>query len=171
MVSMSALIIVLASTSAALPPLPRLPPWFSASPWLPDIMRFNNGSAVRTVPQWEARRAEMRDLLEAWIVGSPPADGPPPLISATVINETVASGARSQYVSLAFRANGTDVVFPVWVSCPQQWGPEQGLRGTMLTQWNHRQWGQRAVGRGLCAVVYPGADDRDASARFADASR
>ena len=40
---------------------------------------------------------------------------------------------------------------------------------TMLTQWNHRLWAQRAVGRGLCAVVYPGADDNDASARFAEA--
>lgn len=34
------------------------------------------------------------------------------------------------------------------------------------TQWNHRQWGLAALNRGYVAVVYPGADSRDAAPRM-----
>jgi hypothetical protein len=132
-------------------------------------MMFNNGSVVKTAEQWRSRRVEIKSLLETWIVGKPPADVPA-LVSATTINETLSNGALSRYMSLAYRAaNATDVTFTVWTSCPQELPTAGTGRGTMLTQWNHRLWGQRAVGRGLCTIVYPGADDNDASQLFADA--
>ena len=160
---------------------PPSPPWFTPSASLPEVMRFNNGSAVTTLRQWRARRLELRELLEEWIVGAPPAwEKAPALLSVARINASTSNVALSQYLSLSFRAlhesggGHTDVSFTVWVSCPAEQQPrkhqqQSGSRSVMLTQWNHRLWAQRAVGRGLCAVVYPGADDNDASALFADA--
>ena len=35
-----------------------------------------------------------------------------------------------------------------------------------MTQWNHREWGLRALSRGYAALVYPAADTRDAAPAF-----
>jgi hypothetical protein len=53
----------------------ELPPDFDAFPrnnFLPDPLTFMNGRAVRNASDWSARRAEIRQLLEKWQVGTVP---------------------------------------------------------------------------------------------------
>jgi hypothetical protein len=53
----------------------EIPPDFDAFPrnnFLPDPFTFMNGRTVRNASDWTARRAEIRQLLEKWDIGSVP---------------------------------------------------------------------------------------------------
>ena len=53
----------------------EIPPDFDALPrnnFLPDPLTFMNGRTVRNASDWNARRTEIRQLLEQWQVGRVP---------------------------------------------------------------------------------------------------
>src|SRR5688572_32467777 len=71
----------------------ELPPDFEAFPrnnFLPDPLRFMNGRAVRNASDWTARRAEIRQRLEKWQVGSVPPKAT--TFKTTVQSETPGNG-------------------------------------------------------------------------------
>ena len=73
-----------------------------AHPDLPDLLVMNDGTRVRTVAQWQKRRAEIRKTLEYYATGSMP---PPPgnVRGEEIHTETVSNGAvKYRLVKLTF---------------------------------------------------------------------
>ena len=131
---------------------------FTPTATLPPILLPNT-----TAANWPARRAQLKTLVQQHILGFVPADTPS-ILNASIINSSTTASLTSLYARLAFRANGTDVAFDVWIA----WQPPatKAKLPIFLTQWNHRSWAMTAVRRGFVGVVYPGADTRDASDAF-----
>ena len=71
------------------------------SPFLPPLLRFNNGSVVDTAEQWiGGRRGEVAALVQEVITGSIPSGSIPPLIRSRTINTTRLVGGNSTFVEL-----------------------------------------------------------------------
>ena len=137
---------------------------FEPTAELPDLLTALDGSAVTTPSQWDARRAELKTLVQEHILGTLPTE-PVELLPATALNVTNSSGISSCYLRLAFRANKSTVAFEIQLA----WSEAAAAAGPLplyLTQWNHRSWGLQGVQRGYMMVLYPGADVRDASGQF-----
>jgi len=138
-------------------------------PYLPPLLTFNNGSQVTTQQEWEAgRRAEIKDLLGKYLLGTAP-DSNPRLLKAEEINSThtnVPGGGTSKFFSLQYERN---ISFEVEVLIPSSpispTGAPEDLP-VFFTQWNHREWALLGLNRGYLGVVYPGADTRDAAPLF-----
>lgn len=64
---------------------------------LPWMLQFLNGTIVETPAQWEARKAEMRMLLETWYYGTFPTEAPPAVRSATRLNSTLVAGTADEW--------------------------------------------------------------------------
>lgn len=141
-------------------------------PFLPPLLVFNNGTAVTNAREWGGRRDEIKTLLEDYILGARPVDRPP-ILHSTVINTTKldrgATSATSTYYRVVFdtsRGGGgvANVSMDMEILVPTN---DKTLKPPLfMTQWNHRWWALTGLARGYVAVVYPGADTRDASPRF-----
>lgn len=143
------------------------PPDFSKLkpiPGLPPLLQFADGRPIKTREDWEARRAELRDLLEEWIYGHAPKVAPP-AFKAEVLKETRFPAAIDREVRLTFDCP-KPVTFVVHVLLPTT---AQGPFPIFMTQWNHREWALMAVARGYIACYYPGADVNDETPQFAAA--
>src|SRR5207249_1955266 len=71
----------------------ELPPDYDALPrnnFLPDPLTFMNGRVVRNASDWTTRRAEIRQLLEKWQVGTMPSKAT--TFRTTVQSETPGNG-------------------------------------------------------------------------------
>lgn len=145
-------------------------------PYLPPLLRFNNGTAVETVAQWEnERRTEIKELLGQYLLGTAPSRNPS-LLSATEINSTqtgIPGGGTSKFFSLVFERNisfDVEVVIPPPPPSPasphERDSQNDAAFPVFVTQWNHREWALLGVNRGYVGVVYPGADTRDAAPQF-----
>lgn len=108
----------------------ELPPDFDALPRsnaLPDPLRFADGRPVRTAAEWQARRAEIRSLLEKWDIGSLPPK--PKLDHVVQVEETRGAGYLTRVVRLEY---GPDrkATTQVTVVIPDGSGPFPVLIGT-----------------------------------------
>ena len=74
---------------------------------LPEILRFEDGTAVRTPEQWRVRRAEIARLFEDQVYGAAP--GAPEGMNFTVVEEGLALGGlgRRRQVRIGF-SDGSD---------------------------------------------------------------
>jgi hypothetical protein len=143
---------------------------FTPSPFLPPLLKFNNGSSVTTAEQWMSdRRPEVSYLVQTIMTGTLPTVAPP-LVSAKHINSTELSGGNSSFVELSFNTANTGdgkeniVSFTIEILQPRVVGAKK--IPVFMTQWNHREWALVGFSRGYLSVVYPGADTRDAAPDF-----
>ena len=140
------------------------------SPYLPPLLRFENGSQVVDEAGWRQRRHEVSRLAQETFLGTYPADVPP-LSSHRIINVTAAGeGVSCTFVELTFdtsRGGGAvaSVTLPLEIIAPT----DNARRPVFLTQWNHRQWALEGVARGYIGVVYPGSDAKDVAPLFQQA--
>ncbi len=89
---------------------------------LPDVMTMDDGSKVRTVAQWRARREEMKAILEHYELGHAP---PPPgnVSGQDIQSRTVLDGAANfRLVHLKFGPDGK-LGFDVAIFTPASGGP------------------------------------------------
>ena len=155
------LLLALAPTAAAT---------FTPTAYLPPLLSFRNGSAVPDAGAWAQRREELKEDLQAYILGRFPPTAPP-LLRFDVLNRTAHGyhNAESAFVRLTFDVSagggdrGPELAFDIEMLLPR---PAAGTAAAkpapvVLTQWNHRQWALRGLSRGYIGVVYPGADARD----------
>ena len=130
----------------------ELPPDYNTFPrnnFLPDPLMFMNGKAVRNASDWTARRAEIRQLLEKWQVGSVPPKAT--TFKKTVQNETAASGYVTRVVEIEYgpRADKTTTV-TVTLTIPQGPGPFPVMIGGAPSS---------LIRRGYIACSYTGTVD------------
>ena len=141
-------------------------------PFLPPLLKFENGTRVADAASWERRRLEVQSLLQNYILGTLPNTRGPKITKIDVVNSSSYgqgdSQAFSTFLSLHFDTSDGSVVnavsFEVELLFPRaQAGDKCPL---FLTQWNHRNWALTALSRGYCAIVYPGSDVRDTAPTF-----
>ncbi len=81
----------------------ELPPDFDAFPrnnYLPEPLQFLNGKPVKSMADWNARRAEIKQLFEKYDIGRFPPK--PKLDKVTVVEETPGSGYFTRVVRLEY---------------------------------------------------------------------
>ena len=140
----------------------ELPPDFDALPRindLPDPLRFLNGKPVRTPQEWNARRAEIKDLFQKYALGTFP---PRPKIERVVpLEETRGEGCRIRRVRLEFGPDSKGTL-RVELFIPDGQGPFPVFMGPGI-----RPWAQLAVRRGYLCALYAGSDFQDDAAPLA----
>jgi len=144
------------------------------SPFLPPLLRFDNGTIITAPHEWAARRAELWRSLQHNLLGTVPTHRPT-LTDAAVLNRTTDGSTVSTFVALSFHvpadgcASGTEatgtaprdyVDFSIELLSTATTSAKQPV---FMTQWNHRGWAVAAAARGFFAVVYPAADVQDAA--------
>ena len=130
----------------------ELPPDFDAFPrnnFLPDPLTFMNGRAVRNASDWTARRAEIRQLLEKWQVGTVPPKAT--TFKTTVQSETPGNGYVTRVVAIDYgpQADKTTTV-TVTLTIPQGPGPFPVMIGGAASS---------LIRRGYIACSYSGTVD------------
>ena len=162
------------------PPLPWFDAWMqktgekppdfaSMKSWadLPPLLRFEDGSAVRTVEDWSKRRGELRRLLCDWILGHGP-DEIPALAKVEVVREEKLAGGVRRDVRLTYATKTPavpEVVITVELLIPDGAGPFP----VFMTQFTHRRVGLIGLARGYLVCIYPGGDGNDQGDKFAEA--
>ncbi len=130
-----------------------LPPDFDAMPsvpFLPDPLRFANGTEVRK-EDWPKRRQELLGLFERYVIGSfPPSPGN---VRPARIASREEAGALIDEVELEFGPNHAAKLH-LELILPKGQPPFP----VFLTQETHRSWALIAVSRGYIGCVYAGAD-------------
>ncbi len=146
-----------------------LPDFAATTSWadLPPLLRFEDGTPVRTPDDWAKRRGEVRSLLLRYILGSIPQTVPP-LSQAEVTATTREHGATRRIVRLTFATatpTAPSVSLTIELLIPQGTGPFP----LFMTQTTHRRVGLIGAARGYLTCIYPGADSDDQSDAFAQA--
>lgn len=122
---------------------------------LPELMKFLDGSPVRTVADLERRKQEIRQLWCQYYVGSYP-ETVPVLLQAQVLEQRQESdGSTRRRIKLTFDTpNKASFEMQVWTP------PNSGPRPLLLTQPRYYQigWAEEALRRGYVACIYPGLD-------------
>lgn len=127
---------------------------------LPPLLEFMDGRPVRSMADWDLRKAEIRKLLCRYFLGTFPAH-PPPLTNVRLIREDQEQGALRRVVDLTF-GSAPAAHFVVETITPNGKGPFP----VFMTQKTHRAWGMLALSRGYLVCVYPASDGDDQSANF-----
>ena len=149
-----ALLCAAAACAGAAPPAvtptapPAFTPTFTPTAALPALLQLLNGSRVTRAAQWPARRAELRALLQAHVLGTLPAAPPQP--AARAVNATCLTATCWEFVELAWGARRSTIQ----IVRPPQCSPAAPCP-LLLTQWNHRLWAFKAAARGYVAIVGP----------------
>eukprot|EP01060_Flectonema_neradi_P026670 TRINITY_DN3587_c0_g1_i1.p1 TRINITY_DN3587_c0_g1~~TRINITY_DN3587_c0_g1_i1.p1 ORF type:complete len:744 (+),score=98.51 TRINITY_DN3587_c0_g1_i1:34-2232(+) len=139
---------------------------FHPSPYLNDLMIFNNGTQVTDLRGWMARRVELKDLLQDHILGRLPSEVPS-LISSKEVNYTVSeAGVRSTFVQLNYSCGVTTYIEVLYSEVDVM---QNKSLPVFATQWNHRLWAALAVTRGYVGITYMGADIADSAPDFQQA--
>jgi dienelactone hydrolase len=130
----------------------ELPPDFEAFPrnnFLPDPLTFMNGRAVRNASDWSARRAEIRQLLEKWQVGTVPPKAA--TFKTTVQSETPGNGYITRVVAIDYGPQaGKTTTVTVTLTIPQGPGPFPVMIGGAASS---------LIRRGYIACSYSGSVD------------
>jgi pimeloyl-ACP methyl ester carboxylesterase len=134
------------------------PAAYYSSADLPDAMTFLDGREVKTREDWDARRAEIRDLWCENMIGHYPEEAPALLSAKVVKTNTPADESTRKRVVLTFDTPNKKS-FEIEV-----WEPKSNVdtaRSLLLTQPRHYQrekWGEEALRRGYVVCIYPGLD-------------
>jgi cephalosporin-C deacetylase-like acetyl esterase len=130
---------------------------------LPNLFRFDNGAAVGSSQDWERRKAEIRQLLCHYVLGTLPTTIPA-IASAAILEERDEDQAVLRKVKVTYETNN-QASFTMETMTPRGEGPFP----VFLTQSNHRRWGLLALSRGYMVCIYPGADTDDQTHVFKEA--
>ncbi|WP_135557442.1 alpha/beta fold hydrolase [Paenibacillus cymbidii] len=134
-----------------------------AFPDLPPLLSFYDGTPVASADDWERRKAEIKQLLCHYFLGTFP-ETVPALIELETLAEGEERGAVRRELRLTFdTVNRASFRIELWI--PEGEGPFP----VFLTQANHRRWALSLLSRGYIVCVYPGADADDQTAAFAEA--
>lgn len=140
----------------------ELPPDFDLLPRnnrLPDPLKFLDGRTVRTPQEWAARRSEIKDLFQKFVVGTFP---PRPKIVRVVTDiEVEGEGARAKRVTLQFEHGKLSVELQI----PDGKGPFPVLLGPGV-----RNLAPMALSRGYMIAQYAGSDTQDDAGALRDAT-
>lgn len=91
--------------------------------FLPDIMRFEDGTYISSAADWEKRRAEVMDILHREIYGYPPRTRSAGRGEVTGTEKTVASGhATLEKIRITAETDRGDYSFPMHVFWPKTEG-------------------------------------------------
>jgi pimeloyl-ACP methyl ester carboxylesterase len=140
----------------------ELPPDFDALPrvnGLPDPLKFVDGKPVRTALEWKARRTEIRQLIEKYVVGTFPPK--PKIDKVVVLDETPGNGYLIRNVRLEF-GPGSKGTLRVQVMIPNSKGPFP-----VLISPNLAGWAPSLLRRGYISAGYAGNDGMDDAAPLA----
>eukprot|EP01083_Nonionella_stella_P093625 262436_1 len=140
-------------------------PNYNPSNLLPDILTFINGTKVQTLDDWYIRRNELKQLLDYYILGTKPPF--PRVLTYNKINSTVLNQATSSYFSFTVDVQHSSPII-IELLCPlAKYLQSNEKFSLILSQYNHREWLQRAVQRRLfCGLRTPTADAYDLSEQF-----
>ena len=133
----------------------ELPPDFDSLPRvnrLPEPLQFLDGRPVRTSQDWTARRTEIREQFQKYVLGTFPPR--PKILRVTTISETQAQGASIRDVNLEFERGKLSVELVI----PNGKGPFPVLMGPGV-----RNMANMALSRGYMCVQYAGSDGQDDS--------
>lgn len=122
---------------------------------LPPLLVLEDGSPVRTVDDWQRRRAEIQDLMIDTFVGTFPTEVPE-ITEVDIRDEEVEDdGSTRRRIRLTF-ATPNRASFEIRVWTPNGEGPFPLL----LTAPREYQigWGEAALARGYMVCLYPGVD-------------
>ena len=114
---------------------------FSPSPFLPPLLKFNNGSIVKTPMAWAERRIEIKKLLQDVILGSTPPASASPLLRAELINKTNTGNDLTCYfwnVVFEVVAEGIrqdTLCFPLEIVAPTKGDGNKKRFPIFMTQW------------------------------------
>jgi dienelactone hydrolase len=128
----------------------ELPPDFDSFPrnnYLPEPLQFLNGKPVKNAADWAARRAELKQLFEKYMIGTFPP--PAKLDQISVIRETKAEGYFTRVVKLEYGPGGKAST-EVTVTVPDGAGPFPVLIGGTASS---------LLRRGYIACNYTGTVD------------
>jgi pimeloyl-ACP methyl ester carboxylesterase len=123
-------------------------------------MRFLDGRPVNSRDDWQARRAEIRELYERYQLGTFPPK--PKLDRAVVLEETAGDGYLTRDVRLEFGPGGKGAM-RVRVVIPDGAGPFPVLISSDLDGWS-----RALIRRGYISCGYAGNDRMDDAAPLAD---
>jgi pimeloyl-ACP methyl ester carboxylesterase len=125
---------------------------------LPDAMTFLDGREVKTLEDWAARKAEIRELWCDTFIGRYPKEVPALLSAEVVKTVTPPDGSIRKRVVLSFDTpNKKSFEIEVW---EPTWDDGQ-TRPLLLTQprnYQREMWGEAALKRGYIVCLYPGLD-------------
>jgi len=95
-------------------------------PEMPDVMTLNNGRKVKTLKQWNERRAEMKRTLEYYAVGQAPP--PPGNVKGTEVSSQMLMDGKVKYrlVHLTFGPNDS-LSLDIGIFTPATGGPFPAL--------------------------------------------
>ena len=111
-----------------------------ASPFLPPLLRFDNGSRVATPHAWlRTRRPQVSALAQDILLGRVP-DSVPALVGARTINTTRTASSTSSFVNLTFAVVGARASVSVSFTIELLVPAGAGAAPVFLTQWTHRPW-------------------------------
>lgn len=130
-----------------------LPPDFDALPsanYLPDPFTFHDGRAVKMPADWSARRTEIKQLFEKYVIGSLP---PKPKLDRIVpVEETKGSGYLTRTVRLEYGPE-SKITTLVTLTLPEGKGPFPVLIGGGGSATS-------LIRRGYAACDYPSSVDQ-----------
>lgn len=145
----------------------ELPPDFEkmpSIPFLPNPLILDEGGQnipVKTIEQWTAKRAWMKEQLEYYITGTYPPK--PDNLEVKTLSERKDGEITLRMVELSFGPEHK-AKLTIEMMIPPGGGPFP----VFLTQWNHREWAMVAVRRGYIGCVYAGADARDDTEAYSE---
>ena len=150
-----------------MPPIDTGKP-LAPSPFLPPLLRKNSGAVVASPSEWPARKQEVAELLQKYLLGTVPLERPA-LIASTTLNTTrLPRGALSSYLRLTFDTGGgsqqQNISFDVELLHPAL--KEGAKHPLFLTMYTHRPWALMGLARGYAAVVVPNCDGQDIAPAF-----
>jgi pimeloyl-ACP methyl ester carboxylesterase len=144
----------------------ELPPDFDKLPrtnLLPDPLRFVNGTVVKNTPNdWAARRKEISQLFEKYVIGTFPPN--PAITKVVTLDETKGTGYITRNVRIEFGTQGTGSV-RVRLVIPEG-GSDHKL--PVLISPNIAGWGSSLIRRGYISAGFAGNDMMDDAAPLKD---
>jgi pimeloyl-ACP methyl ester carboxylesterase len=128
-----------------------------SNPYLPPLLKFLDGTPVKTIEDWEKRRSEIRELMCRYFIGTVP-DTPPALLSAEVVGEEAKGSSTIKRVKLTFDTkNKFSCELTLWV--PEGDGP---FPVVMVQPIEYQYgWAEAALARRFLVCLYPGTDGFD----------
>jgi pimeloyl-ACP methyl ester carboxylesterase len=129
----------------------------TGTPYLPPLLRFEDGTSVKTRQDMEKCRAELRRLVCETFIGTPPDTVPRLLRSEVVRQRRAEDSSLRKTVRLTFGTRNK-AAFDIEVWIPKGDGPFPVFL-TVPYAW----WADKGLSRGYLVCIYPGADGQDSS--------
>lgn len=137
------------------------------SPFLPPLLRMDDGKQVLTPGEWPERRAQVAALVQEYLLGTVPPQRPALLSHETLNTTRLPASALSSFVRLTFGDHGVqNVTFDVEMLRP---APSSDRHPLFITMFTHRPWALLGLSRGYAAAIFPGCDGQDIAPAFQQA--